>query len=108
MITAGDEYPLHQSSRPVRDPGTERNLYDRFFFNGYPHSADAYFAAAFGVYPGRNVMDGAFSVIADGVQHNVRASRLLGADRWLGRTCKLYALVGGEWKMTAQTGALQY
>lgn len=29
-------------------------------------------------------------------------------DHWLGRTCKLYALVGAEWKMTAQTGALQY
>jgi ketosteroid isomerase-like protein len=29
-------------------------------------------------------------------------------DHWLGRTCKLYALVGGEWKMTAQVGALQY
>ena len=81
MITPGDDYPIHQTSRPVRDTGTERNFYDRFFFNGYPRSADAYFAAAFGVYPGRNVMDGAFSVIADGVQHNVRASRLMGADR---------------------------
>jgi hypothetical protein len=29
-------------------------------------------------------------------------------DRWLGRTCKLYALVAGEWKMTAQIGALRY
>jgi hypothetical protein len=29
-------------------------------------------------------------------------------DHWLGRTCKLYALVAGEWKMTAQTGALRY
>jgi ketosteroid isomerase-like protein len=29
-------------------------------------------------------------------------------DHWLGRTCKLYALVSGEWKMTAQVGALQY
>ena len=29
-------------------------------------------------------------------------------DHWLGRTCKLYALVAGEWKMTAQTGALVY
>jgi len=29
-------------------------------------------------------------------------------DRWLGRTCKLYARVDGEWKMTSQVGALQY
>jgi hypothetical protein len=29
-------------------------------------------------------------------------------DHWLGRTGKLYALTNGEWKMTAQVGALQY
>ena len=29
-------------------------------------------------------------------------------DHWLGRTCKLYALVESEWKMTSQTGALRY
>ena len=29
-------------------------------------------------------------------------------DHWLGRTCKIYALVGHEWKMTAQVGALRY
>jgi hypothetical protein len=81
MITPGDEYPLHASSRPVRDPGTERNLYDRFFFNGYKRDGSVYFAVAFGQYPGRNIMDGAISVIVEGVQHNLRASRLLGADR---------------------------
>ena len=27
---------------------------------------------------------------------------------WLGRTCKLYALVGDDWKMTAQTVVLRY
>lgn len=29
-------------------------------------------------------------------------------NHWLGRTCKLYALVAEGWKMTAQTGALRY
>lgn len=81
MITAGDDYPLHQGSRPVRDPGTERNLYDRFFFNGYSRDASVFFAVALGLYPGRDVMDGAFSVQVDGVQHNLRASRRLGEDR---------------------------
>ncbi len=85
MITAADDYPLHQTSRPFRDPGADRNLYDRFFFCGYPTVGDdagsVYFAAAFGTYPGRNLVDAAFSVIVDGVQHNVRGSRLMGADR---------------------------
>ncbi len=84
MITAADDYPLHQSSRPLRDPGTDKNLYDRFFFCGYPTGAqfgEVYFAVAFGQYPGRNVMDGAFSLLRGGLQRNVRGSRLLGHDR---------------------------
>jgi hypothetical protein len=85
VLTPADDYPLHQSSRPFRDPGVDRNLYDRFFFNGYPITGElagsAYFACALGQYVGRNIMDGAFSVIVDGVQRNVRGSRLLGADR---------------------------
>jgi hypothetical protein len=84
VITAADEYPLHQSSRPFRDPGTDRNLYDRFFFCGYPTDdtfGPASFHIAFGQYPGRNVMDGAFSLVRNGRQRNVRGSRLLGSDR---------------------------
>jgi hypothetical protein len=89
MITAADDFPLHQTSRPFRDPGTNRNQYDRFFFCGYPTAPSAanephdemYFAVAFGQYVGRNVCDGAFSIIHQGVQHNVRGSRLLGDDR---------------------------
>jgi hypothetical protein len=40
-----------------------------------------FFAAALGVYPHLNVMDAAFSVIVDGVQHNLHASRLLNMER---------------------------
>ncbi len=87
MITAADDYPLHQTSRPFRDPGTNRNQYDRFFFCGYPINPagtpadESYFAVAFGQYLGRNICDGAFSIIHRGVQHSVRGSRLLGDDR---------------------------
>jgi ketosteroid isomerase-like protein len=49
--------------------------------------------------------DGAFAVVdidtlwrrSDGVEQH-----------WLGRVCKVYAFVRGEWKMTAHTGALDY
>lgn len=81
MITPADDLPVHQSSRPLRDPGADRNLYDRFFFNGYTRDGASYFAVALGQYPGRNITDAAFSVQHEGTQHNVRASRILGADR---------------------------
>jgi ketosteroid isomerase-like protein len=29
-------------------------------------------------------------------------------DHWLGRVCKVYADVGGEWKMTMHVGVLDY
>jgi hypothetical protein len=82
MITQGDDYPLHQTPEPVQQVFTsDRNFYDRFFFNGYFREGEPYFAAAMGIYPNVGIIDGAFSVVADGVQHCVRASRVLGADR---------------------------
>ena len=36
MITQGDDYPIHQTPEPVQQVFTsDRNFYDRFFFNGY-------------------------------------------------------------------------
>ena len=82
MITSGDDYPIHQTPEPVSQVFTgDRNFYDRYFFNGCWPAGEVYFAAALGVYPNLGIMDGAFSVTVDGVQHCVRASRILGADR---------------------------
>ena len=36
MITSGDDFPIHQTPEPVQQVFTsDRNFYDRFFFNGY-------------------------------------------------------------------------
>jgi hypothetical protein len=48
--------------------------------------------------------DGALAVVDIDTRWRENASGV--DDRWLGRTCKRYALAAGEWKMTAQTGAL--
>ena len=77
MLTKADDYPVHQLPEPIAYSGTDRNFYDRYFFNGYTLDGHVFFACALGVYPHLNVMDAAFSVIVDGVQHNLRASRLL-------------------------------
>jgi hypothetical protein len=82
MITKGDDYPIHQTPEPVQQVFTsDRNFYDRFFFNGYFREGEPYFAAAMGIYPNVGIIDAAFNVIVGGVQHCVRASRVLGADR---------------------------
>ena len=81
MLSAGDDYPIHQTPEPVAFAGSDRNFYDRYFFNGYSADGSIFFAAALGVYPHLDVIDAAFCLLIDGKQHNVRASRRLGGER---------------------------
>lgn len=81
MLTKADDYPIHQTPEPIAYSGTDRNFYDRYFFNGYEREGELFFAAALGVYPHLNVMDAAFSFIVDGKQHNVFASKTLHMER---------------------------
>ena len=60
MLTAADDYPLHQTPEPMAFAGSDRNFYDRFFFNGYSADGSVFFAAALGLYPQLNIMDAAF------------------------------------------------
>jgi len=81
MITAGDEYPIHQTADPIAISGTDRNFYDRYFFNGYSADGSIFFAAAMGVYPHLNIIDGAFSILQDGKQSSIYFSRSLNNER---------------------------
>ena len=81
MLTKGDDFPLHQSAEPIAFAGTDRNFYDRYFFNGYSPDGSVFFAAAMGFYPQLGIVDAAFCVLIDGVQHNLRASRRSGGER---------------------------
>jgi hypothetical protein len=81
MLTKADDYPIHQTPEPIAFSGTDRNFYDRYFFNGYAPDGSEFFAVAFGVYPHLNVADAHFSVVRGGVQHCLHASRLLNMER---------------------------
>ena len=82
-LSKGDDYPIHQTPEPIAYAGTDRNFYDRYFFNGYsPQPGNtAFFAAAFGVYPHLNIADAAFVVVRDGVETALHASRCLNMER---------------------------
>ncbi|MGH7896907.1 MAG: hypothetical protein ACREQQ_03085 [Candidatus Binatia bacterium] len=81
MLSKADDYPIHQTAEPIAYAGTDRNFYDRYFFNGYSSDGEHFFAAAMGIYPHLNVLDASFSVIHDGKQHNLHASRCLHMER---------------------------
>ena len=81
MLSKGDDYPIHQTPEPIAFAGSDRNFYDRYFFNGYSSDGEIFFAAALGVYPQLNIMDAAFGLRIGAVQYNIRASRHLNMER---------------------------
>jgi hypothetical protein len=81
MLTKGDDFPIHQTPDPIAFSGTDRNFYDRYFFNGYSADGEVFFAAALGVYPHLNIMDAGFAVRIGDVQYNLHASRHLHMER---------------------------
>jgi hypothetical protein len=77
-----DDYPVHQAALPIRYPATsDRNFYDRYYFNCHAGTDELMLITGFGQYPNLGVTD-AFALARHGGTHRVvRASRELGADR---------------------------
>lgn len=76
MLSKLDDYPIHQTAEPIAHPATsDRNAYDRYWFNGYAADAEFYFGIAAALYPNLGIMDCSFSILRDGVQHSFHASR---------------------------------
>ena len=83
MLSHLDEYPIHQSSETMAHVVTsDRNFYDRYYFNGFSKSGDYMFIVGLGCYVNLGVMDAFVLVMHKGQHRVVRASRALeGADR---------------------------
>lgn len=75
MLTRFDDYPIHQAPVPIAQTATgDRNHYDRYFFNGYLPEGEVFFGGAMGLYPNRQVIDAAFSIVHEGLQKNIHVS----------------------------------
>jgi hypothetical protein len=81
MLTKADDFPIHQTPDPIAFSGTDRNFYDRYFFNGYTTDGNVFFGAAMGIYPHLNIIDASFSVRIGGRQYSLHASRHLHMER---------------------------
>jgi hypothetical protein len=82
VLTPFDDYPIHQTPAPIAQPSSgDPNHYDRYWFNGFARDGGFFLGAAMGHYPNRGVVDGAFSVVHDGVEHSVFASGRMPLDR---------------------------
>jgi hypothetical protein len=78
-LSAWDDYPVHQVAETVRHAATsDRNFYDRYYFNCHANDGAAVLVMGLGQYPNLAVAD-AFACVVHGTTHRVvRASRELG------------------------------
>ncbi len=81
-ISPMDEYLAHQTTDTFDYVFTsDRNFYDRYYFNMHDSKGDFFMVAGLGQYPNLGVTD-AFVTISHGTkQYTVRASRALGNNR---------------------------
>ena len=81
-ISPMDEYLAHQTTETFDFVSTtDKNFYDRYYFNMHASSDELFMVAGMGQYPNLGVID-AFVTISHGTnQYVVRASRALGHDR---------------------------
>ena len=79
MLSKMDDYPVHQIADVIRHVGpSDRNFYDRYYFNLHGSSDELFMVMGLGQYPNLAVQD-AFAVVRRGRTHRVvRASRELG------------------------------
>lgn len=82
MITSFDDYLIHQTPQALAHVGTtDSNAYDRYFLEGFIADGSLMFGGAFGLYPNRDVTDGAFSVSVEGTQYSLFASARAPTER---------------------------
>jgi len=79
MLSPSDDYLIHQVAEPLRHVGTsDRNFYDRYYFNMHSCSDEIFVVMGLGQYPNLAVQD-AFVLVRQGRKHTVvRGSRVIG------------------------------
>lgn len=89
-ISPLDEFPIHQAAQPVLWPASsDRNFYDRCYFNAHDRSGEVFFVTGLGYYPNLGTKDAYFLVATpDGRHTAVHLGDLCDGDR-------LDQLVGG-------------
>ncbi len=76
MLTKFDDYPIHQTPEPIAQPASsDRNVYDRYWFNGYQDDGEFYFGIGSAIYPNLGIQDCGFSIVRGDEQHAFHASR---------------------------------
>ncbi|MDQ1698114.1 MAG: hypothetical protein QOJ03_3467 [Frankiaceae bacterium] len=77
-----DEYPIHQTPLSMEFVGSsDRNFYDRCYFNAHDRTGDLFFVSGLGFYPNLGVKDAYAAVRRGDKQWVVRCSDLIDDNR---------------------------
>jgi hypothetical protein len=77
-VSSWDDFPVHQASEWIAHPATsDRNFYDRYYFNAFDIDGGFMAVMGLGQYPNLGVTDAFVTVRVGEQQHVVRASRPL-------------------------------
>ena len=77
-VSAWDDFPVHQTSEFIRHVATsDRNFYDRYYFNAFDNDGEWIAVFGLGQYPNLGVTDAFVTVRLGDEQHLVRSSRPL-------------------------------
>jgi hypothetical protein len=67
MLTPLDDYLVHQTPETVdRVVTSDRNFYDRYYFNAHTLDGNAFLVVAMGLYPNIGVIDAFATIVIDG------------------------------------------
>ena len=78
-VSSFDDYPVHQSSNWIAHVATsDRNFYDRYYFNAFDTGGDFIAVVGLGQYPNLGTTDAFVTVRVGDEQHMVRSSQPLG------------------------------
>ena len=76
MLSKFDDYPIHQTPEPLFHTATsDRNTYDRYWYNGHGKDGSYYFGIALCRYPNLGIQDCSLSLVVDGKQYAFHGSR---------------------------------
>ena len=78
-VSSWDDYPVHQTSQFIQHVATsDRNFYDRYYFNAFDTGGEWMAVFGLGQYPNLGVTDAFVTVRTGDEQHLVRSSKPLG------------------------------
>ncbi len=82
MLGPMDEFPVHQIPQPIAWPGSsDRNFYDRSYFNAHDRTGDIFLITGIGYYPNLGVKDAFVLVRRGDTQTAVHLSDAVDQDR---------------------------